>query len=46
MPRPRGPLIGIDGRAGGGTGGGTALLEGLLSLSVLATGTACPGASG
>ncbi|GIH60215.1 hypothetical protein [Microbispora siamensis] len=40
-PAPR-PLIGIDGRAGEGT----ALLEGLLSLSVLATGTACPGASG
>ncbi|MBE3007712.1 hypothetical protein IL992_00645 [Microbispora sp. NEAU-D428] len=48
-PAPR-PLLRIDNRAdrrnGAGACGCTGLLEGLLSLSVLATDTACPGASG
>jgi hypothetical protein len=39
-------MLRIDGRAGVSAGGGTGLLEGLVSLSVLAVGTACQGAAG
>ncbi|MEU8199015.1 hypothetical protein AB0C10_35045 [Microbispora amethystogenes] len=39
-PAPR-PLLGIDGRGGAGRGAG--LLDGLLSLSLLGRGAACPG---
>ncbi|MGI5154955.1 hypothetical protein [Microbispora sp. CA-102843] len=48
-PAPR-PLFRIDSRADGKDGAGacgcTGLFQGLLSLSVLVKGTACPGASG
>ncbi|XVQ84521.1 hypothetical protein ACQP2K_37795 [Microbispora siamensis] len=48
-PAPR-PLLRIDSRADGEDGPGacgcTGLLDGLLSLSVLVKGTACPGTSG
>lgn len=44
-PAPR-PLLRIDGRAGVGAGRGSGLLQGLVSLSVLAVGTACPAATG
>ncbi|MEU6429368.1 hypothetical protein ABZ860_26010 [Microbispora sp. NPDC046973] len=40
------PLLRADGRIDGRAGAGAGLLEGLVTLSVLAVGTACPGTSG